>query len=208
MDLRPTIFFFAIACKVSQVSGFDMTETITYCNNDEEVSTHDYLGFGSLLTLPACSDDDDDYPVERYRPTALVTVCPDNDGTFVMQLDNSTRLVASNLKESPFGDKEVRALVNYTESGMNTETDRIRTVQVNWIDSIRTKLPVETAGEENDRIYGNDPIEIVRRLGHRSRGRIPDPAHPHLMGRNGQPPQHQPPHRHQSRQPLRTGTKA
>lgn len=120
------------------------------------------LGFGSLLTLPACSDDDDDYPVERYRPTALVTVCPDNDGTFVMQLDNSTRLVASNLNESPFGDKEVRALVNYTESSMNTETDRIRTVQVNWIDSIRTKLPVETAGEENDRIYGNDPIEIVR----------------------------------------------
>lgn len=35
---------------------------------------------------------------------------------------------------------------------------------VNWIDSIRTKQPVETQGSEaeNVKVYGNDPIEIVK----------------------------------------------
>lgn len=119
------------------------------------------LWLGALSALTACSTDDDN-PIDRYRPTALVTVCPGDDGSFMMQLDDNTRLVPSNLKESPFGTKEVRALVNYNESGSYTESDRIRTVHVNWIDSIRTKLPAETAGDDNDLIYGNDPIEIVR----------------------------------------------
>lgn len=51
--------------------------------------------------------------------------------------------------------------MNYTEAAESTENDNIRNVQVNWIDSIRTKLPVVIAGDDNVAEYGEDPIEIV-----------------------------------------------
>lgn len=118
------------------------------------------LGGVSLMMLPACVNDDDD-SAELLRPTALVTVCPNDDGSFIMQLDNNTRLLPANLETSPFGKKEVRALVNYTETELS-QRDDVKKVMVNWIDSIRTKLPVENLGEQNDAIYGDDPVEIVR----------------------------------------------
>lgn len=62
------------------------------------------------------------------------------------------------MKSSPFGDKEVRALVNYTDEGSRGDA---RNVHINWMDSIRTKKPVPDLGIENDAKYGNDPIEIV-----------------------------------------------
>lgn len=77
-----------------------------------------------------------------------------------MQLDNNTTLVASNLTSSPYGDKEVRAIINYTDEGENRGD--IRSVRINWMDSIRTKWPVPYIKEQNDRLYGNDPVEIVR----------------------------------------------
>lgn len=113
-----------------------------------------------LSVLPSCSDDNDSF--ESLRPTALVTVCPNADGSFVMQLDDFTRLVPTNMQSSPFGAKEVRALVNYTESDVTPRDKVTRNVQINWIDSIRTKLPVENLGDQNDATYGNDPVEIVR----------------------------------------------
>ena len=63
------------------------------------------------------------------------------------------------MKNSPFGDKEVRALVNYTDEENRGDT---RNVHINWIDSIRTKKPVPDLGIENDNKYGNDAIEIVK----------------------------------------------
>lgn len=116
------------------------------------------------FTLQSCDDDDDDYWTLRM-PTALVTVCPQEDGTFTMQLDDKTTLLPSNMDKSPYGDKEVRALVNYTEEygdNVSPTDNRVRAVHINWIDSIRTKMPVPTLGEENDAKYGKDPIEIVR----------------------------------------------
>lgn len=109
-------------------------------------------------SMQSCLNDGDSDDLRR--PTALVTVCPDDDGSFTMNLDNSTVLVPTNLKTSPFGKKEVRALVNYTDDPKGRATTQ--NVYVNWIDSIRTKMPEPTLGEENDKIYGNDPVEIVR----------------------------------------------
>ena len=87
------------------------------------------------LSLVSCDDDDDCYA--DYLPTALVTVYPQGDDAFTMQLDDKTTLVPTNMKASPFGEKEVRALVNYVEeTGSNGS---YRNVRVNWIDSIRTK---------------------------------------------------------------------
>lgn len=118
------------------------------------------VGVVVLMMLPSCTNDDDS--PELLRPTALVTVCPNSDGSFIMQLDNATQLVPTNLKTSPFGTKEVRALVNYTETNVSPQDKKVRNVEVNWLDSIRTKLPVETLGKQDEIKYGNDPIEIVQ----------------------------------------------
>lgn len=112
-----------------------------------------------LMTLPSCIDNDE--PSGELRPTAIVTVCPNADGSFIMQLDDSTQLVPTNLNTSPFGNKEVRALVNYKDANVSPKGKTIRNVEVNWLDSIRTKLPVESLGEQNDSKFGNDPVEIV-----------------------------------------------
>lgn len=118
------------------------------------------VGVVVLMMLPSCTNDDDS--PELLRPTALVTVCPNSDGSFIMQLDNATQLVPTNLKTSPFGTKEVRALVNYTETNVSPQDKKVRNVEVNWLDSIRTKLPVETLGKQDEIKYGNDPVEIVQ----------------------------------------------
>ena len=118
------------------------------------------VGVVVLMMLPSCTSDNDS--PELLRPTALVTVCPNADGSFIMQLDNATQLVPTNLKTSPFGTKEVRALVNYTETNVSPQDKKVRNVEVNWLDSIRTKLPVETLGKQDEIKYGNDPIEIVQ----------------------------------------------
>lgn len=122
------------------------------------------MGLLSLLTtifaLHSCSTDDDGEAINR--PTALVTVRPVMEGSdaFVMQLNDSVTLQPTNLKTSPFGQKEVRALVNYTTEKGNKNS---RNVYVNWIDSIRTKQPVLSQGTIADaQKYGNDPIDIVR----------------------------------------------
>lgn len=126
------------------------------------------IGFSTISsTLQSC-DNDKDITVYNY-PTALVTICPDSDESFVMNLDENTVLKPINLTKSPYGTKEVRALVNYyyvaDDAATGTQADKdeinIRNVHICWIDSIRTKLPV-IATTDNNETYGNDPFEIVR----------------------------------------------
>lgn len=114
-----------------------------------------------LVTLQSCDDDDDHYYYyPAYYPNALVTVCPSADGTFTMQLDDSTTLTPANMQQSPFGNKEVRALVNcYQVDGTAKDENKVNIV---WMDSIRTKLPVQTTGSDDAKVYGNDPIEVVK----------------------------------------------
>lgn len=112
-----------------------------------------------LLALSAaftsCLDDNKDEI--SFRPTALVTVIPLTD-SFILQLDDSTHLEPVNMTKSPFGDKEVRALVNYDIKEKKTGMQK---VHINWMDSIRTKMTVPSLGDKNNATYGNDPIEIV-----------------------------------------------
>lgn len=56
------------------------------------------------LTFSSCNNDDNYETVKR--PTALVTVYPNGSEGFIMQLDDSTSLVPTNMKESPFGEKK------------------------------------------------------------------------------------------------------
>lgn len=126
-------------------------------------------GFGLMATtfaFQSCLNDDDDNSIAY--PSALVTVKPDAENTsFRMQVDDETVLWPVNMRQSPFGKKEVRALVNYrepTEAELESGgfgKDKIG-VYVNWIDSILTKPMAEDLGEElNKTTYGTDPVEIV-----------------------------------------------
>ncbi len=110
--------------------------------------------------LQSCLDDDDDNYYYLMYPNALVTVKPVSSDAFYMQLDESTTLKPTNMAASPFGEKEVRALVNYSEVDEESgEYDKA--VHINWIDSLLTKPMAANLGEENDAHYGTDPVEIV-----------------------------------------------
>ncbi len=115
----------------------------------------------SAMAFVSCDDDDDRVWYYPSYPNALVTVKPVAGNAFFLQLDDSTTLYPTNMTTSPYGDKEVRALVNFTEVKPVNE-DYTKSVVINWIDSILTKPAVPYPGEGNDGKYGNDPIEIVR----------------------------------------------
>ena len=112
-----------------------------------------------LSSLSSCLNDDDNM-YEKMIPNALVTAKTDGDDTFFLQLDEQTTLLPVNMASSPFGEKEVRALVNYEEVE-ESSGKYSKAVQINWIDSILTKPIAPDLGEDNDSVYGNDPIEIL-----------------------------------------------
>lgn len=122
-----------------------------------------FIAVGILLSslfLQSCLDNDDK-DIAIYYPNALVTVKHADDNTLFLQLDAETTLLPKNLNSSPFGDKEVRALVNFSELNEDSK-EYSKAVHINWIDSILTKKPVPFAeGLEIDKIYGTDPVEIV-----------------------------------------------
>ena len=120
----------------------------------------------AVFTFVACQNDKEEDTLSY--PTALVTVKPKAlDNSFVLQLDDSTQLIPTKMKTSPYGSKEVRALVNYTvvegtkpkkEDG---RVDERTYVNINWLDSIRTKAMVKNWGYAKVKTDGNDPVEIV-----------------------------------------------
>lgn len=112
------------------------------------------------IGFQSCLDDDDNNYYDLRYPNALVTVKSEADGALFLQLDDKTTLLPVNVKKSPFGDKEVRALVRYEEVN-EPSGDYSKAVHINWIDSILTKPIAPDLGEENDEIYGTDPVEIV-----------------------------------------------
>ena len=113
------------------------------------------------LTFQSCLDDDDNYYYGYLTPNALVTVKPVSDNSFFLQLDDSTTLLPANLTSSPYGDKEVRALVNFSVVNEPSE-GYTKAVHVNWIDSILTKQIAPDLGVDNDSVYGTDPVEMIK----------------------------------------------
>ena len=114
--------------------------------------------------MPSCSDDDDNYVICTYPspvPTALVTVKTEANNSVYFQLDDKTTLFPTNMKKSPFGEKEVRALVACVETNGNS-SKYDKAVFVNWIDSILTKPAVLWTEDLDVEKYGSDPVEIVK----------------------------------------------
>ena len=115
-----------------------------------------------LIVFSSCNDDEYYYvPYYSYvLPNALVTVKSDTDQAVFLQLDDNTTLKPVNMPTSPFGNKEVRALMN--AYSVDADPGKYsQAVYVNWIDSILTKPIAPDLGEENDKVYGTDPVEIV-----------------------------------------------
>lgn len=112
------------------------------------------------IGFQSCLDDNDNNGYYQRYPNALVTVKSEADGSLFLQLDDKTTLLPTNVKKSPFGDKEVRALVNFDEADAPSG-EYSKAVYINWIDSILTKPIAPDLGEENDKIYGTDPVEII-----------------------------------------------
>lgn len=115
-------------------------------------------------TVQSCDNDDDTFPVYPLnRPNAIVTIKPvAADGAFYMQLDDSTTLTATNIHVSPYGEREVRAFVNYRlpqSSGQRRQYE----VYVNWIDTVLTKHMANDLGaQQNATVCRQDPVEILR----------------------------------------------
>lgn len=118
------------------------------------------VGLFTALTFQSCLDDDDDNYWKLRYPNALVTVKPVDGGSFFLQLDDSTTLLPTNLTSSPYGDKEMRALVNFSDVDAPSE-GYSKAVRINWIDSILTKPMAPDLGAANDSIYGTDPVDII-----------------------------------------------
>lgn len=117
------------------IAAFAATSIATSCNvNDNETS-------GSTI------------------PDAVVTIKPVDTNSFYMQLDEKTTLKPINLKGSPYGEEEMRALVSFTEANENP-APYDKAVRVTWMDKILTK-PVIIGEEVTKEDYGNDPVEIV-----------------------------------------------
>lgn len=112
----------------------------------------------SFLSLQSCEKENSK---ERLY-TALVTYEVNENGVR-FQLDDSTALIPTNIDNSLYKDKKVRALINYTYEKDQTAAKEAsaRNIKVHTIDTIRTKLPVEDLGDLNDKTYGTDRLEII-----------------------------------------------
>ncbi len=116
------------------------------------------VAFVATSALSSCNVHDDDDLGTMY-PSALVTVKPVDANSFYLQLDEQTTLKPVNMKGSPYGEEEVRALVSYTEVNDNPAPYH-KAVRLTWMDDILTK-PTIVRDSENTEDYGNDPVEIV-----------------------------------------------
>ncbi|MDH6533894.1 hypothetical protein D0T51_02680 [Parabacteroides sp. 52] len=113
----------------------------------------------SLTTFQSCLDGDDTN-WDLVYPNALVTVKPLSDNSFYLQLDDSTTLLPTNIKTSPYGDKEVRALLNFSDTDKPSE-GYSKAVHIHWMDSILTKEIAPDRASDNDLVYGTDPVELI-----------------------------------------------
>ena len=124
-----------------------------------------FYAFGFIIVLSSLAlyscDNDDVEPSIRY-PNALVTIKTNSStGQIYFQLDDSTTILPTNIKESTYGKKELRALTNFkVQEGQSGHYSK--TAYVNWVDTILTKNMAQSFGDKNKEKYGDDAIEIVK----------------------------------------------
>lgn len=114
----------------------------------------------SISAMTSCKKDNN-YDYTLTVPNATVTVKPtEGNKSFYLQLDDKTTLEPGNMSKSPFGEKEVRAFINFTELSEESNVCT-KKVNINWMKEILTKNLVENLGSGNDSKYGKDPIDLI-----------------------------------------------
>lgn len=113
----------------------------------------------AMFSTASCDWGKDDDSYLKTIPNAVVTVKCEN-GKCVLQLNDSLKVSPTNITESPYKDKEVRALCNIDFLSKDGKAFGTIERKVNWIDSVLTKTTVETT-KDNDAAYGKDPVEIL-----------------------------------------------
>lgn len=107
----------------------------------------------ATISLSSCHSDD--FNSDGMLINAVVTV-KNVDGKCALQIDDSTKVYPTNVKDTLFGGKEVRALTQLTAESAKSLVDG-QDVQILWIDSILTKKVIIA---EDGIDYGNDPVDI------------------------------------------------
>lgn len=122
----------------------------------------------AAFTLQSCLDDDDDNYISIDPDTAvgIVTLKPSqsNDGSWLIQMTDSSFAQCSNIKKYPYGDKECRAYIYFKYDSEPNLTCVLPSITITHIDTLLTKplAPALESAEANDMAYGNDPVEIVK----------------------------------------------
>lgn len=115
----------------------------------------------TAMSLQSCDDDDDDnYFSDKVYAQVTLKTTP-SSGQFYMQLNDSVTLIPSNVKTSPYGDKEMRAYVLYKPNDSVTNSSHSSySVELVSMDTIRTK-PMSPEIDDMAKVYGQDPLEII-----------------------------------------------
>lgn len=115
----------------------------------------------AAVGLSSCGDSDDGVDtVCILRPHAVVTLkATPAMGQLYMQLNDSVTLTPVNIRESPYGNRELRAIVEYEY--VDTLTSHYSyAIRVDHIDTILTKPMSPQVGNMAE-AYGNDPIGVT-----------------------------------------------
>ena len=97
----------------------------------------------AAFTLQSCLDDDDDNYISIDPDTAvgIVTLKPSqsNDGSWLIQLTDSSFAQCSNIKKYPYGDKEYRAYIYFKYDSEPNLTCVLPSITITHIDTLLTK---------------------------------------------------------------------
>lgn len=115
--------------------------------------------FAGLTLFQSCSDDDA-YSLDKFA-IEVMTAKPLGGGTFYLIRDNGETLWPFANNDNRFNPKsKQRVQVNYTMLSDSTQGFS-HGIKINWIDGILTKPIASNKGDENDEIYGTDPVELI-----------------------------------------------
>jgi hypothetical protein len=112
------------------------------------------------LTCNSCGMDDEAHSLDDMW-LSIATARPLDESSFYFTLDDSTTLwPAAPLHIYYQPDRPQRVQINYTVLGDNFN-GYDHAIKLNRVDTILTKRIAENKGDENDAVYGNDPVKIV-----------------------------------------------
>lgn len=122
-----------------------------------------FIALSCFVGMVTSCDNEIDKPNPNI-PNAVVTIKPTADGNgFNVWVDEKTELQPENLKKSPYGKKEVRAIANIK---LYKDDKGKQKLIINRMDSILTKMAImPELTDEMKKKLGDDKINIISGFG-------------------------------------------